>query len=54
MRFYPKFFGLIRDKNGRPKVDGDPHDLPSEIQAMLTDEDWQYLKDKHNGNYTDD
>lgn len=54
MKFYPKFFGLIRDRNGRPKIDGDPNDLPPEIKSMLTDEDWRFLEDKQNGNHTGD
>ena len=31
-----KFFGLVRDKHGRPKIDGDPNDLAPEIKSMLT------------------
>jgi len=40
-------YGLVRDPQGRPKVDGNPHDLPVEIKMMLTDSDWQYLENKH-------
>jgi len=29
-------FVLVRDKFGKPKIDGDPKDLPDEIKAMLT------------------
>lgn len=31
-----RLFGLVRDKDGNPKVD-DPHNLPPEIKAMLTE-----------------
>lgn len=44
-----QMFGLVRDKDGRPKVDGDPEGLPEQIKAMLTPEDWAYLRGK-NGN----
>ncbi len=42
-----KAFALVRDAQGRPKVDGNPHDLPVEIKMMLTDADWQYLENQH-------
>lgn len=40
----PEFraLGLVRDKNGRPKVD-DPASLPDEIKAMLSEEDKAWL-----------
>lgn len=31
-----KLYGLVRDKDGKPKIDGDPRDLPPQIKAMLT------------------
>lgn len=42
-----KVFGLVRDKHGRPRVDGKPEDLPDEIKSLLTPEDWAYLRGKH-------
>jgi hypothetical protein len=33
-------YGLVRDKNGRPKID-DPSTMPVEIIAMLTDAEKQ-------------
>ena len=36
-------YGLVRDKDGQPKVDGNPNDLPPQIKAMLTQEDRDYL-----------
>jgi hypothetical protein len=38
-----KVFGLIRDRNGTPVIDGDPNDLPDEIKAMLTPEEREAL-----------
>jgi len=32
-----QYFGLVRDKNGKPKIDGDPKQLHPAILAMLTD-----------------
>ena len=32
-------FGLVRDKDGKPKVD-DPDSLPQEIRDILTDEEY--------------
>jgi len=43
-----QMFALIRDKDGRPKVDGNPDDLPEAIKSMLTPEDWAYLKGDEN------
>ena len=34
-----KGFALVRDKDGRPKID-DPATLPEEIKEMLTDEEY--------------
>jgi hypothetical protein len=43
MRPKKVLFGLVRDKNGRSKVDGNPDHLPPQIKAMLTQEDRDYL-----------
>jgi hypothetical protein len=43
MHVKKQLFGLVRDATGRPKVDGDPRDLPPQIKAMLTPADRQYL-----------
>jgi hypothetical protein len=43
MRPKKVLFGLVRDKDGRPKVDGNPDHLPPQIKAMLTQEDRDYL-----------
>lgn len=43
-----RLFGLVRDKHGRPKVDGNPDDLPEPIKAMLSAEDWAYLRSREN------
>ena len=37
-----KLFALVRDRDGRPKVD-DPSTLPPEIVAALSPEDRAYL-----------
>lgn len=37
-------FGLVRDKNGKPKFD-DPANVPDQIKAMLTDDDIAKLSD---------
>jgi hypothetical protein len=34
-----KGVALVRDKDGNPKIDGDPRNLPPEIQLMLTEEE---------------
>lgn len=28
-------YGLVRDKDGKPKIDGDPRDLPEQIKDMM-------------------
>ena len=38
-----KFYGLIRDKHGKPKIEGDPNDLHPAIKEMLSDEEKQEL-----------
>lgn len=38
-----KFFGLVRDKNGQPKIDGDPKDLSPHVKELLTSEEKQEL-----------
>lgn len=47
----PKIEGyfLVRDRHGRPKVD-DLASLPEPIKAMLTPEDWEYLRGLKNAN----
>lgn len=40
-------YGLVRDPQGRPKIDGNPHDLPQQIKDLLTPEDWDYLETKN-------
>lgn len=34
-----KFYGLIRDKNGRPKIEGDPNELHPAIKEMLSNDE---------------
>ena len=34
-----KFFALVRDKDGNPRIDGDPNDLPDEIKNLLTNDE---------------
>jgi len=34
-----KFYGLIRDKNGVPKIQGDPNDLHPAIKEMLSNDE---------------
>lgn len=29
-------FGVVRDKDGNPRIDGNPTDLPPQIQCMLS------------------
>jgi len=38
-----KMFALVRDKNGKPKIDGDPNELPAPIKALLTEDERQEL-----------
>ena len=35
-----KMFGVVRDKNGRPRIDN-PATVPPEMAAMLTEEERQ-------------
>lgn len=32
-----KAFGLVRDKSGKPKIDGDPKKLPQPIKDAMTE-----------------
>ena len=32
-----KIYGLVRDRNGKPRIDGDPADLHPSIKAAMTD-----------------
>lgn len=34
-----KIFGVVRDKNGKPRVDGDPQNLDPGVMVMLTSEE---------------
>jgi hypothetical protein len=34
-----KGFGLVRDKNGKPKIDN-PETLPEETRSLLTDDEY--------------
>ena len=47
-------YGLVRDKNGVPKIDGDPHKLPKPIKEMLTEDEYSCacseFREKQNGN----
>lgn len=38
------FYGLVRDKDGKPKIDGHVDDLLPEIRAMLTSEEIKQLE----------
>ena len=38
-----KLYGLVRDANGLPKIDGDPNELHPAIKAMLTPEEREEL-----------
>lgn len=42
-----KLFGLVRDKNGKPKV-GDIHNCPPEILALMTKQEIEELKNVSN------
>lgn len=48
-------YALVRDATGKPKIDGDPRELPDQIKAMMTDEEMvvavvEYVEEKANGN----
>ena len=34
-----KAYGLVRDKDGKPRID-DPDTLPQEVRDMLTDDEY--------------
>lgn len=42
MHVKQQLYGLVRDAQGRPKVD-DPKNLPVQIRAVLTPQDKAYL-----------
>lgn len=42
-------FGLVRDKDGRIKADGDPNRWPAEVLAQLTAEERAYLGVRKDG-----
>lgn len=35
----PRGFALVRDKHGKPRIDGDPDQLAPEIVKMMTPEE---------------
>jgi len=35
-----KAYFLVRDNFGKPKVDGDPRELPTQIKQAMTDEEY--------------
>lgn len=35
-----KAYMLVRDKNGKPKIDGDPRKLPQQIIQMMSDSEF--------------
>ncbi len=35
-----KGYGLVRDGDGKPVIDGDPYLLPQEIKDLLTDQEY--------------
>lgn len=41
-----KFYGLVRDKDGKPKIDGDPNELPQNVKDLLTDDEKRELRIK--------
>ena len=43
VKYEVQLFGLVRDKNGNPKIDGDPNDLPEETKELLTDDERKKL-----------
>jgi len=40
MRPKPKGYFLVRDKDGKPKIDGDPRQLPQQIIELMTDSEF--------------
>jgi len=45
-----KAYGLVRDSNGKPRVDGDPRDLHPTIKEMMTKEEYILaIKEYENG-----
>lgn len=39
----PAIYGVVRDKNGRPRIDGDPKELHPAIIAMFTEAEQKEL-----------
>lgn len=37
---------LVRDKDGRPKIDGDPTKMDPRLRAMITDDEFDYAHKK--------
>jgi len=42
-RVVPKMYGLVRDKDGNPKIDGDPRNLDPRIKELLTADEKRQL-----------
>ena len=40
--------GLVRDRNGRPKIDGDPQDLPDSVKAAMTQDELKQAQQEFN------
>ena len=43
-----KVFGLVRNAKGQPQFD-DYFNIPKEFHHVLTEEDWQYIKEMQDG-----
>jgi len=44
MKSEVKFYGLVRDKNGKPKIEGDPKKLHPAVKALLTEDERKELE----------
>lgn len=42
-----KIEGLVRDRNGRPKIDGDPQGLPDSVKAAMTQDELQQAQQEY-------
>lgn len=42
-------YGLVRNAKGQPQFD-DYNDIPKVFHELLTEEDWQYIKEQQDGN----
>ena len=45
-------YGLVRDCNGKPKIEGDPESLHPAIKAMLTPQERAELGIEDNGDHS--